>query len=235
MEVYRADDRTHTRDPESRSTGLQARLGNRRLSLAPLLGILACITASAWSFSVQAATVDAIWKTHRVTFQYSSRTTAYSCSGLTAKVKAILRRVGAHQDITVIPSACDDASGLVRLDVEFRAPVQATVASISDAVDYDAREVLAARLRGERLAAAEDIERFAAEWETIALARDRRLNLAPGDCDLLRQILHGLFSRMSVQVTRNQLRCSAAFGNAHPPRLTIAALVRADLPVSGEP
>jgi hypothetical protein len=175
----------------------------------------------------RAETVDAIWKTHRVTFRYSSSTTAYSCGGLGTKLAAILRLVGAHQDMRVVASSCDEVAGHQTFDMLFRAPVPATEANLREATDYDTREQLAARLRGERLATIEDVERFPAEWHTISLHRDRKVRLAPSDCDLLRQVMRGFLSRMSVDTSGRSVRCSSSLGNFHPPILTVTALVRA--------
>src|SRR5262245_31253378 len=62
----------------------------------------------------RAQTVDAIWKTHRVTFQFSSSNTAYyTCHGLATRLKAILRSVGAHKDITVV-THCDEVTRLLK-------------------------------------------------------------------------------------------------------------------------
>jgi hypothetical protein len=185
--------------------------------------LLACL-GSLGSTPARAQNTDAIWKTHRVIFQYGSRSTAYSCKGLADKLSAILRRVGAHQDLRILATACDESAGLARLEVLFRSPVPATPANLTEATDHDATELLTARLRGERLATAEDVERFEAQWETISLGRDRKLKLVPSDCDLLRQMTSELFSRMSINVTKRNARCSA-LGNFHPPHLTVAALV----------
>ena len=202
--------------------------GSRRFRILSASAILVLAQLMSTAITpVRAETVDAIWKTHRVLFRYSSSNTAYSCGGLGAKLTAILQRVGAHGDVRVTAAGCDEVSGLLTFDVQFRAPVPATAENLYAATAYDSRELLAARLRGERLPQAEDIERFAAQYETISLGRDRTLKLAPSDCDLVRQVMRGFFSRMSVEPTRSQVRCSSALGNFHPPQLTVTALVPA--------
>ena len=109
----------------------------------------------------RAETIDAIWKPHRVIFQYSGGNTAYSCDALCAKLLAMLRRVGAHHDVRVVAaSPCNEPSGNLTFKVLFHAPVPATEAKLQTATDYDACEVLAARVRGEQLATLEDMERF---------------------------------------------------------------------------
>jgi len=173
----------------------------------------------------RAETIDAIWKTHRVIFQYSGGNTAYSCDALRAKLRAILQRVGAHPDMRVVTaSSCNEVSGDLTFNVLFRTPVPATEANLQTATGYDAREVLAARVRGEQLATLEDVERFPAEWRTIALSRDFRLGLGPSDCALMQQVASELFSQMSVH-TISQSVCSP--WHSYTPRLTVTALVRA--------
>jgi len=81
-----------------------------------------------------------------------------------------------------------------------------------------------ARVRGEPLPGAADLERFPASWETISLSRNRSMRLQPGDCELVEQLLRSVLPRMSIQIVSNNLRCSP-FGNMRPPRLTVLALV----------
>jgi len=214
-------------DTRAAMHGARRRQARYKVLTASLLVVLAHLLFLADVAPARAETVDAIWKTQRVIFRYSSRNTAYSCAGLSTKLAAVLQRVGAHEDIRVVGSGCDEVSGLLTFDVLFRAPVPATDENLREATDYDARTELAARLRGERLAAAEDIERFAAEWQTISVGQDRKLRLAPSECDLLQQILRSFFSRMSVNTTGKKLRCSSGLGDFHPPRLTVTALIRA--------
>jgi hypothetical protein len=179
------------------------------------------------SASAQSAPLDAIWKTHQISFYYGSRTTAYSCNALTERIASILRRVGAERDLRVAATACESSLGLARIEVRFRAPVLATAANVSAATAHDATQLLAARVRGEALPDAEDLERFDAEWQTISFARDAKLRLAPADCDLVQQMLKVVFSRMAIRVEKESLWCSQ-FGNAQRPRLTLAALVKSD-------
>lgn len=179
------------------------------------------------SGAAHAERIDAIWKTHRIAFYYGSRTTAYSCSSLTHKIEKILRRVGAERDLQVAATVCDESVGLTRVEVRFRAPVPATEQNLLAATAYDATQLLTARVRGETLPAAADLERFDAEWQTISFARDGKLRLSPGDCDLVSQMLAAVFTRMSIRVEKEHLWCSQ-YGNSQPLRLTVAALVKSE-------
>ena len=192
------------------------------------LSSIAAVLLMTVSVSVRAETVDAIWKTHRIAFYYGSRTTIYSCNSLTERIAGILRRVGAERDLQVVAASCDESVGLARIEVRFSAPVPATTENLSAATHYDARQVLVARVRGETLPEMADLERFDAEWQTISFARDPKLKLAPGDCDLVQQMLTNVFSRMAIRIEKQNLWCSQ-FGNAQRPRLTVAALVKAEV------
>jgi len=188
-------------------------------------GVTVAAVLLASSVPGYAETVDAIWQPHRIAFYYGSRTSVYSCSSLTGKIAGILRRVGAERDLQVVATACDNSVGLARIEVRFRSPVPATQENLLAATRYDAKQLLAARVRGEVLPAAENLERFDAEWQTISFGRDPKLRLAPGDCDLVGQMLATVFSRMAIRVEKQSLWCSR-LGNAQRPRLTVAALVK---------
>jgi hypothetical protein len=177
------------------------------------LGLIAAALLLALGWSAQAETVDAIWKTQRIAFYYGSRTSTYSCSSLTHRIANILRRVGAAHDLQVVATACDDSVGLARVEVRFSSPVPATTENLHAATHYDATQLL---------------ERFGAEWQTISFARDPKLKLAPGDCDLVRQMLAAVFSRMAIRIENQNLWCSQ-FGSALRPRLTVAALVKSEI------
>jgi len=143
----------------------------------------------------------------------------------------MLRRVGAHRDMSVVAaSSCNEVSAHLTFKVLFRAPVAATEANLQAATHYDAREVLAAKVRGEQLATLEDVERFPAEWRTISLSRDFRLDLGPSDCALMQQVASELFSHMSIRTISHDV-CSP--WHSYTPRLNVTALVRA--PDGGSP
>ena len=187
--------------------------------------VMALLLVSSAQAQAQSDPVDAIWRTHRVAFYYGSRTTIYSCNSLAEKIGRILRRVGAQSDLQVAATVCDESVGLTRIEIRFRSPVPATQANLLAATSYDTTQLLAARVRGERLPTAEELERFDAEWQTISFARDRKLKLSPGDCDLLQQMLSAVFSRMAIRVETENLWCSQ-LGNTNRPRLTVIALLK---------
>jgi hypothetical protein len=53
------------------------------------------------------------------------------------------------------------------------------------------------------------------------------MRLTPGDCELVQQLRRQILPKMSVHIIRDNVRCSAGFGEIAPPQLTVSALVPA--------
>jgi len=171
--------------------------------------------------------VEAVWKPQRINFVYRGYSTLYSCSGLQAKLEKILTTVGARDDSVELRAySCDDQLSTARFEIALASPVEATPENVQELTTYDERDELAARVRGERLPSAEDLQRFPAVWKTISFARSRNLKLEPGDCELVLQLRRQILQRMSVQIVSDRVQCSE-FGNISRPRLTVSALVPA--------
>jgi hypothetical protein len=178
-----------------------------------------------------ATVVEAVWKPQRISFVYRGYSTLYSCSGLQDKLEKILTTVGARGGVELRAYSCDDAQSVARFEIALASPVEATPENVEELTSYDARDELVARVRGERLASAEDLQRFPAVWKTISFARSREMKLAPGDCELVQQLRQHVLPRMSVQIVTDRVHCSA-FGNIGKPQLTVSALVPIDAKVS---
>ena len=174
-------------------------------------------------------TRDAVWKVQSFDFEYNGLSTSYSCGSLRKRLRSILTRMGAHEGIAIRTAGCYDLSDLARVQITMATPVEATPENVRALTQHDARDELIARMRGETLGSAADIERFPAVWRTISFARDKRLRLAPGDCELVQQLSREVFPLMSVRVLDDQLRCSHAFGNYTRPQLIVTALVAAQM------
>lgn len=175
--------------------------------------------------------VEAVWKPQRMNFVYHGYSTMYSCSGLQEKLEKILMTVGARGGIQLRTYSCDDEMATARFQIVLASPVEATPENVEALTTYDSQDELLARVRGERLASAEDVQRFPAVWKTISFARNREMRLAPGDCELVQQLRRHILPRMSVQIVNDQVRCSS-FGNIGKPRLTVSALVPVETKVS---
>jgi hypothetical protein len=170
------------------------------------------------------AVIEAVWKPQRINFVYHGYSTLYSCSGLQDKLEKILTTVGARDGVELRAYSCDDAQSIARFQIALASPVEATPENVAELTSYDAHDELVARVRGERLATAEDVQRFPAEWKTISFARSREMRLAPGDCELVQQLREHVLPHMSVQIVTDRVHCSA-FGNIGNPQLTVSALV----------
>jgi len=185
--------------------------------------LLSCSVAHAQS-SADTAVVEAVWKPQRIDFVYRGYSTLYSCSGLQDKLEKILATVGARDHIELRAYSCDDTLSIARFQIALASPVEATPQNLQELTTYDTRDELLARVRGERLANAEDLPRFPAVWKTISFARSREMRLEPGDCELVQQIREHVLPHLSVQIVRDRVQCSS-FGNISRPQLTVSALV----------
>lgn len=177
------------------------------------------------------AVVEAVWKPQRINFVYRGYSTLYSCSGLQAKLEKILTTVGARGGIELRAYSCDDELSTARFQIVLASPVEATQENVAALTTYDAHDELAARVRGEQLASAEDLPRFPAVWKTISFARSREMRLEPGDCELVQQLRRHILPRLSVQIVSDRVQCSS-FGNIGRPQLTVSALVPVKTSVS---
>ncbi|MGH8185962.1 MAG: hypothetical protein ACREUC_05325, partial [Steroidobacteraceae bacterium] len=160
-------------------------------------------------------------------FVYRGYSTLYSCRSLQHKLGRILLTVGAHGDIALRTYSCDDLTGTARFQIAMESPVEATPENVRELTTHGSQDVLIARMRGEHLPSAEDVPRFPAVWKTVSFARDRRMRLAPGDCELVRALQRQILPRMSVQIVSDGVRCSV-HGNITSPRLVVSALVPAE-------
>jgi hypothetical protein len=200
--------------------------GTRRLTDFARAAVL-LLVASVASAQTQPdeAVVEAVWKPQRINFVYRGYSTLYSCRGLQDKLEKILTTVGARGgSIQLRAYSCDDELAIARFQIALASPVEATPENVEALTTYDSQDALIARVRGERLASGEDLQRFPAVWKTISFARSREMRLAPGDCELVDQLRRHILPHMSVQIVNDQVRCSQ-FGNIGKPRLTVSALV----------
>jgi hypothetical protein len=185
--------------------------------------LLAASVANAQS-QADEPVVEAVWKPQRMNFAYRGYSTLYSCHSLQQKLEKILMTVGARGGIELRAYSCDDDLAIARFQIALTSPVEATPQNVEQLTSYDAQDELVARVRGERLASAEDLQRFPAVWKTVSFARSREMKLAPGDCELVLQLRRHILPRMSVQIVSDRVRCSQ-FGNIGKPQLTVSALV----------
>ena len=169
--------------------------------------------------------VESVWRVQSFDFEYRGFSTSYSCGSLRKRLRSILLTVGARDTLVIRTTGCYDLSELANVQITMASPVEATPANIRALTEHDSEDELIARVRGESLASAADIERFSAEWRTISMSRDKRLRLAPGDCELVQQLRREVFPLMSIRIVEDNLHCSRAFGSFTRPQLAVSALV----------
>jgi hypothetical protein len=198
----------------------------RILLLCMLTSMVAFSSGEARASEPVTNAVTAIWYVQQIEMRYVGGTTIYSCGGLRDRVRAIMLRLGAREDVAVVVADCESPGLMPRVRIALTSAVPATSAIVERLTQYDERTQLIARVRGETLPGAADLERFPAVIERISFSRDPRLALRPSDCDLVRQIRREVVPRMAVRVVTDNLNCSA-FGNVGRPRLTVDALVAA--------
>lgn len=197
----------------------------RWVSLLCMTWALAWLTGSEVA-AAESPVVPAVWHSQQIEFEFGGGSTLYSCGGLRDVVRRILLRFGAREDLTVTVFDCEIAYLPARVRITLTSAMPADDPELlQQLTTYDARRRLTARVRGEKLPSASDLERIPAVWQRISLASDRKLQLLPGDCDLVRQIRRVVFPRLGVQIVRDQLNCSSAFGTIGRPRLTVDALI----------
>jgi hypothetical protein len=176
----------------------------------------------AWGEKAPQDPVEAVWRAQRVTFHYRSEGKIYRCDNLEHKIRGILAQLGARDQIVVRSIACHDFATVARVEVIMESPVVATEENIREITRYDTEDELIARVRGVTLPNPEELERFPAVWESIALQRAPRIYLETGDCALVQQLRRQVLPKMSVQIVKDidRVDCSHA-----SPRLTVLALV----------
>jgi hypothetical protein len=197
-----------------------------------IAALLAIVPAAVMANSNDEQEVSAVWKAQQVNFEYHGYSTIYSCRSLEDKLEIILRSVGAREDVRLQSYVCDEQLGIARFQISMQSPVLASEENIRALTSHDSKDELVARVNGAPLPSATDLERFPAVWKKVSFARDRYMRLDRGDCELVQQLRRQILPRMSVQIVKDNIRCSSAFGNVGSPRLIVSALVPAKEPLT---
>jgi hypothetical protein len=183
------------------------------------------------------APVQATWKTQEIRYSYVGFTTAYNCDAAESRLKAILRALGAHEQTRVSAQGCDfnRPSRNFFINITVAAPVPLDQAKAAEPADKarTSREELLKRLG---VASQALDENFPAQWQTIELARDRKLDLQPGDCELMQGLREHVLPKLSVKVVADRVNCVPRQLSYQTPELTVSALVpmaKPDAPSKG--
>ena len=199
------------RDPARRSRGL---------FIAALCGgMLLPLTSGAAESS---APVQATWKTQEIRYSYTGFTTAYDCDAAEDRIKAILRALGAHEQTRVSAQGCDFNRPSRNFFITITAATPVPLADAPKAANNPSREELLKRLG---VASKQLDETFPAEWKTVQLSRDRKLDLEPGDCELMEGLRDHVLPKLSVKIVSQRVECIPRQVTLQTPELTVSALV----------
>jgi hypothetical protein len=162
------------------------------LTAVTVLGITAAahFTAAVADGAAQAA----VWAPKEVVFQYVGFTTKYSCDALQAKMKRLLLKLGARDDLRVTSYGCTRLSGPdplagVRIKMNVLQP-----------------------------AAAASAQAVSANWKSVDLLANRDPFDAAADCELIDQIeqkVLPLFTTRNVDYAATCARRQIVIGSTH--------------------
>jgi hypothetical protein len=189
------------------------------LIIAALLSHAAC----AASPDDAAKPVQAVWQPVQVKYSYVGFTTAYNCDAFETKVRSILLALGAPELTRVQANGCVDINRPSRnffVTITTATPIPASEAKEPA---NKAEKELAERLTGRKDPLKTDP--FPAQWKTVDLARDRRLNLEPGDCELMEGLSKDVLPKLSVKVVTDRVQCTPNNIGIQTPPLTVSALI----------
>ena len=189
-------------------------------SIACAVGIVGLGICSLGRAAQPGTAVEAIWYAQNLDFHFRSAYVGYSCPALKAKLAAILQSVGVS-DSTAMRCIGTGFSRSLQLQFQAQSPIEATAANLAAVTNYDATRKLLAHLHGEQLPSAADVPRFNARWQRVDLHRQRKLQLDPGDCELLQQVSRQLFPKLAIEVELDGLNCHSGSATriGHPLRV----------------
>jgi hypothetical protein len=192
------------------------------LFLAALCGGMLLPLAS--GAAENSAPVQATWKTQEIRYSYVGFTTAYDCDAAEDRLKAILRALGAHEQTRVSAQGCTFSrpSRNFFITITTATPVPLADAPKEATPTNTSREELLKRLG---VAADKLDETFPAEWKTVQLSRDRKLDLEPGDCELMQGLRDHVLPKLSVKIVSDSVQCIPRQVSIQTPELTVSALV----------
>lgn len=189
-----------------------------RTRLVCLIGLAICGP----SLAADEAAITSKWQVQEINFSYVGFTTAYDCTSVADKIKAILTTLGAHPETQVRATGCPTArpSRTFFVRVTAAMPVPAADVKLTDA-DKSREELL------KRLGVKNEFEKeeFPAAWKSIELSKDRRLDLRPGDCELIEELHDEVLPKLGVKIEEERISCTPNQLSLQPPYLRVSALV----------
>jgi hypothetical protein len=158
------------------------------LGMVALLACSASWTAPASDTTAESTHELAVWVPMQLEFPYYHFTTQYSCSGLEARMKSLLLKLGARPDIDVRGYGCTRLTG-------------------PDPFAGVKIKMNVLELAGPRPG-------LGAHWKRVDLLADRELLEAAADCELIEQIAHKVLPLFTARNIEYRATCQA--GNLLP-------------------
>jgi hypothetical protein len=68
-------------------------------------------------------------------------------------------------------------------------------------------------------------EQFPAAWQRVDLSEDRRLDLKPGDCELMDGLRREVLPKLGMKIDEDRVVCTPKAVSIDTPKLVVSALV----------
>jgi hypothetical protein len=194
--------------------------GQRRI-LSSCLGVM-LLCFGALSLADEAA-IASKWQVQEISYSYVAFTTAYDCDAAADKIEAILKTLGAHPNTKARAAGCPGSRPARNFFVTITTAVPVPAADIKEPTDADkSREELL-----KRLGVKSDIstDEFPATRKSIELSKERRLDIRPGDCELLEGLSKRVLPKLGLKIEEERITCMPNQVSLQPPQLKVSALV----------
>jgi hypothetical protein len=227
-----------------------------------LVLLAAAVSSIAGSAATAAEQVAAVLKTHEVQFIYRSIVNVLACDELRTHIAAILRALGARDDVRVRINDCQivvirddietswdranrdyptdifrdrtfDQRQTSHVRVQVMVPIEATPQVLAEIEKDKSRRDLISRVTGDPAPALNDAIVFPAERKQVTLPHGA-IRLRPEHCELLEQMIPSVFRELGIRVVRKQFSCDRYGRSRMSPRLTVEVLWPVGAPVPGE-
>lgn len=194
------------------------------MSIRILRGTLLALATGVLALSAQAKSgeAQAYWQPQEIRYSYMAFTTAYDCDAAETKLKRILEALGAHPNTKVDATGCTLNRPTRNFFLTVTTAFPTVVNNAADKPEVD--PALAARLGLQGEAATQP---FVAQWQTIDLDRQRRLDLEPGDCELMEGLRDHVLSKTPLKIVEDNISCTPKQLSIRRPTLKVNALIAA--------
>lgn len=206
--------------------------------------------------------VPAVLKLHEVNFIYRTVTNFLACDELRRDVAAMLRALGARDDVQVWVNDCelvlmpDDTSPqwdrwhhedpaehlrnggeehrqFSTVRVKVMFPIEATPEVMAEIDKDKSRRDLISRVTGDPTMSLNDPIVFPAERHEVTLSRST-IRLRPEHCELLEQMLRSLGPQLGFKVISKRLACDRYGRSQFSPKVTVEVLWPTGTPLPAE-